>query len=103
MSESTWEGHTCSAGQEIPCLLWNPKVHYLVHKNSPLDPVFSRVNLKIRLNIILSPTLELQSGFFHLDLKTISHVRSACSTPLILLDLITRTILGEQYKVHNTP
>jgi hypothetical protein len=28
----SWEANSHSARQEIPCLLWNPEVHYYVHK-----------------------------------------------------------------------
>jgi len=32
MDQSSWEASSCSANQ-ISCLLWNPEVHYCVHKN----------------------------------------------------------------------
>jgi hypothetical protein len=55
-----------SASQEIPCILWNVKVHCHVYKCLPLVPVLSQINpihapshptsQKIHLNIILLST-----------------------------------------------
>jgi hypothetical protein len=39
-----WETNSCSAGQEIPRHLWDPKVLYRVLKNPPLDPSLSEMN-----------------------------------------------------------
>jgi len=36
---NSWEANSHSAAQEIPCLIWNPKVYYCVHKSLPLVPI----------------------------------------------------------------
>jgi len=59
------EANSRSASQEIPHLLWNPKIHCSVHKNPPLIPLLSQMNpvqnfspyfCKFHANIIILST-----------------------------------------------
>ena len=75
----SWETTRLSASQEIPPLLWNPKVHYRIHNCpspvpvlSQLDPVHTATSnfLKIHFLIILpstpgSPQWSLSLSFPH--------------------------------------
>jgi hypothetical protein len=95
MEPSPWEANPFSACQEIPRILWKPKVHYRIHKCPPpvsilsqLDPVHTPTSyvLKIHLNIILP------------YMPFLSPISATGSAHQILLGFITRTILGEEYR-----
>jgi len=110
----SWEANWFAASQEIPRISRNPKVHYRNHKRPPIFSILGQPNpvhiptsylLEIRPNIIhrstpRSPQWSPSLRFPHKTLYTplSSPIRATCPANLILLDFITRTILGEQYR-----
>ena len=110
----SWEANWFEASQEIPRILWKPKVHYRTYKRPPSVPIPGQPNpvhiptyhlLEIHPNIIhpstpRSPQWSLSLRFPHQDpiRPPSSPIRATCPAHLILLDFITRTMLGEDYR-----
>ena len=109
-----WEANWFAASQEIPRISRNPKVRYHTHKRPPPFSILGQPNpvhiptshlLEIHPNIIhpskpRSPQWFFPSGFPSKTIYTplYSPIRATCPAHLILLDFITRTILGQEYK-----
>ena len=110
----SWEANSFAASQEIPRISRNSKVHYRSHKRPSPVSILGQPNpvhiptshlLDIHPNIIHHLRLGLTSGLLPSGLQTktlytplSSPIRANFPAHFILLDFITRTLLGEDYK-----
>jgi len=104
----SWEANSFSASREIPCILWNPKVHYRTHKCPSPVPILSHLELvhiltshflKIYLNIFLPSTPE--SPKWSLSLR-FPHQNPVYASPLTHTHYIPRPSHYSRYYHPNT-
>jgi hypothetical protein len=84
------EANRYLASQEIPCILWYPKVHYRINKTSPLVSIQSQINpvhvlpsyfLEIHFNITIPSTS--RSSKCSPSLR-FSQQNPVCTSPLLI-------------------
>jgi hypothetical protein len=95
----SWRAANCAVSQELPSILWNPKVQYRVHKSRPLVPIMSHINLiysipsylsKIHFNIVHPSTFwssqwSLSFWLFHQYPINIPLLPDSCYMPRLYL------------------
>ena len=106
----SWEANLFSATQEILRISSNLNLHNHVYNSLTPVPNLSQIDtvhvptshfLKIRLNIILPSTPGSSKWFLSLRFPPLNlclHLSFPPYVHLILLDMITRIIFGEQYR-----
>jgi hypothetical protein len=66
----SWEANLFSASQDIPCILWNPKVHFHITKWLPLVPFLSQINPVLALHPTFWRSILLLSSYLRLYLPS---------------------------------
>jgi hypothetical protein len=87
-----WEAASCAATKELSNILWNPKIHNGVYKNSPLVSILSQIN----------PVHTTPSYFSKIHFISYSYFRLGLPSGLYLLfNLIIMRMPDSYVLLHN--
>jgi hypothetical protein len=105
----SWEAAICAATEELPSILWNPKVHYRVLKSPPLVPILSRsiqlmpshsISLTSILLLSIHLRVGLPSGLFHSGIPT--NILYAFFSTTIHLILLLMSVTAQNFGIWKT-
>ena len=84
----SWEADSSSANQEISGILWNPEVHYRIHKKPPPDPILNQINL------VHAPLFHFLGIHFNI---TLSFMPKRCGLSLSLKSLYPNPVCASPF------
>ena len=85
----SWEANRSSTSQEIPDILWNPNIHYRIHKSPSPFPILSQIDPVHAPHSTSRRSILILSSHLHLDLSS-GHLPSGFPTKTLYAPLLFR-------------